>query len=411
MAGEPAYLNHLNRRFNMSNLEKQIISFRVQSFRRIPNPYAKAEDGEKGAEMYVAVCDVKDVPDNFPMETNPREQKMTTSVAKKIKQSLLNTSELNFYLLNRGILLSAKDVSYNNYSNEVTISFENPEVHGNVDGGHTYKTILQCRNQLDSGQQYVKIEILTGIEGIFQSLAAARNTSVQVQDKSIAELEDRFDIIKNALINESFNSRIFFKENDSGDIDVADLLALLNMFNINRYNGMASFPINSYSSKKKCIDLYIADHRQYGESEENPYVKMAGIMPDIFQLYDAIEVNMNKFYRQKNPGGRYGQTKGVQVPKSGQEFRSRFLENVLDASSPNGFIYPILGAFRALVEEEDNRYKWKKNPFAVLEKVGGDLVESTVSMSRSLGNNPQSVGKDPNIWKTLYMTVAFEAMA
>ena len=395
----------------MSNLEKQIISFRVQSFRRIPNPYAKAEDGEKGAEMYVAVCDVKDVPDNFPMETNPREQKMTTSVAKKIKQSLLNTSELNFYLLNRGILLSAKDVSYNNYSNEVTISFENPEVHGNVDGGHTYKTILQCRNQLDSGQQYVKIEILTGIEGIFQSLAAARNTSVQVQDKSIAELEDRFDIIKNALINESFNSRIFFKENDSGDIDVADLLALLNMFNINRYNGMASFPINSYSSKKKCIDLYIADHRQYGESEENPYVKMAGIMPDIFQLYDAIEVNMNKFYRQKNPGGRYGQTKGVQVPKSGQEFRSRFLENVLDASSPNGFIYPILGAFRALVEEEDNRYKWKKNPFAVLEKVGGDLVESTVSMSRSLGNNPQSVGKDPNIWKTLYMTVAFEAMA
>ena len=395
----------------MNSSEKQIITFKVQSFRRIPNPYAKAEGGEKGAEMYIVICDTKDIPDNFPMETNPREQKMTTSVAKKIKQSLLNTSELNFYLLNRGILLSAKDVSYSNYSNEVTISFENPEVHGNVDGGHTYKTILQYRDQLDPSQQYVKIEILTGIEGIFQGLAAARNTSVQVQDKSIAELEDRFDIIKNALANESFRSRIFFKENDTGDIDVADLLALLNMFNITRYNGMTSFPINSYSSKKKCIDLYIADHKQYGESGENPYVKMTGIMPDIFRLYDAIEVNMNKFYRQKNPGGRYGQTKGVQVPKSGQEFRSKFGENTLDSASPNGFIYPILGAFRALVEEADSCYRWKKNPFAVLEKVGADLVESTVSMSRSLGNNPQSVGKDPNIWKTLYMTVAFETMS
>ena len=232
----------------MSNHEKRTLTFKVQSFRRIPNPYLKSEEGEKGAEMYIAICDVKDIPDNFPMETNPREQKMTTNVAKRIKESLLNASELNFYLLNRGILLSAKDVSYSNYSNEMTISFEDSEVHGNVDGGHTYRTILQYRDQLDRGQQYVKIEILTGIEGIFQSLAAARNTSVQVQDKSIAELEDRFDIIKNTLANESYISRVFFKENDTGDIDVADLLALLNMFNITRYNGMVSFPINSYSS-------------------------------------------------------------------------------------------------------------------------------------------------------------------
>ena len=394
----------------MSNQEKKSLTFKVQSFRKIPNPYLKSEEGEKGAEMYVAICDVKDLPDDFPMDTNPREQKMTTNVAKKIKESLLNTSELNFFLLNRGILLSAKDVSYSNYSNEMTISFEDPEVHGNVDGGHTYKTILQFRDQLDKGQQYVKIEILTGIEGIFQSLAAARNTSVQVQDKSIAELEDRFDIIKNTLANENYISRVFFKENDAGDIDVADLLAILNMFNISRYNGMTSFPINSYSSKKKCIDLYISDHKEYEESAENPYVKMMNIMPDIFRLYDAIEVGMNRFYRQKNPGGRYGATKGVQVPKAGQEFRSKFLSNEMEAASPNGFIYPILGAFRALVEEKDGKYCWKKNPFAVLEKVGAELVESTVSMSRSLGNNPQSVGKEANIWKTLYMTIAFEAM-
>lgn len=392
------------------NDEKMNLTFKVQSLRRIPNPYIKAENGEKTAEMYIAICDVKDLPDGFPMETNPREQKMTTNVAKKIRETLLNPMELNFYLLNRGILLSAKDVSYSNYSNELTIGFEDLEVHGNVDGGHTYKTILQNRDQLDFGQQYVKLEILTGVEGIFQSLAAARNTSVQVQDKSIAELEDRFDIIKNALSNESYIGRVFFKENDAGDIDVADMLALLNMFNIDRYSGMASFPTNSYSSKKKCIDLYIVDHKLYGETSANPYVKMTPIMVDIFKLYDAIEVGMNKFYRQKNPNGRYGATKGVVVPKEGQKIKSKFLMNEIDASSPNGFIYPILGAFRALVEEKDGIYCWKKNPFSVLEKLGADMVESTVSMSRSLGNNPQSVGKDQNIWKTLYMTIAMESM-
>ena len=48
------------------------------------------------------------------MATNPREQKMGTSVAKKIMESLLKTSEPDFYLLNRGLVISAKDVHYDN---------------------------------------------------------------------------------------------------------------------------------------------------------------------------------------------------------------------------------------------------------------------------------------------------------
>ena len=74
------------------------LKFKVASFRKIPNPYLKnAEDGEKDATTYIAVCDVKDLPDNIPMETNPREQKLNTSVAKKIRTTLLDQNELNFY--------------------------------------------------------------------------------------------------------------------------------------------------------------------------------------------------------------------------------------------------------------------------------------------------------------------------
>lgn len=386
------------------------ITFPVQSFRKIPNPYLKEEEGGKDANMYIAICDVKLLPSDFPMETNPREQNLNTNVAKKIKSSLLDTSALDFYLLNRGILLSAKSVSFNNYSNEITVVFEDFDVHGNVDGGHTYRTILQQRDILDFNQQFVKLEILTGVEDIFQRLAAARNTSVQVQDKSIAELEDRFNIIKSALAAQSFMSRVYFKENDCGDIDVADLLSILMMFNIDRYPGLESFPTIAYSGKKRCIDMYIQDHKDYGESLDNPYMKMREIMPDIFKLYDAIENNMSAFYRAKNPSGRYGSTKGVIIPKTGTTLKTKFMENDLDVQTPNGFIYPILGAFRALLTVQDGKYVWKTNPFAILDKVGPDLVESTVSMSRALGNNPQSTGKDVNLWKTLYMTVAFSAI-
>lgn len=393
------------------NDEPLTLTFKVESFRKIPNPYLQTEGKDDPSNMYIAVCDVMDIPDNIPMSTNPREQKLTTNVAKKIKDSLLSPQEYNFYLLNRGLLLSAKDVTYNNYANEITVVFEDFDVHGNVDGGHTYKTILGNRDLLNKGDQYVKIEILTGIENIFQNLAAARNTSTQVEDKSIAELENRFEIIKNVISTEPFSSRVFFKENDVGDIDVMDILSILNMFNIERYNSMEVFPITSYSGKKKCIDFYIKSHKEYGESIENPYVAMKPIMIDIFKLYDEIECKMCSFYKKKNANGRYGSVKGTIIPKNNAYLKSKFYQKNVEVGSPTGFIYPILGAFRSLIRKNDKgEYYWITNPFKVLEKVGADLVGTTVERSRSLGNNAQSVGKDNGNWKTLYMTVLLNSM-
>ena len=45
------------------------LKFKVESIRKIPNPYLSKEDGEKKAMMYMAICDVKNLPDNIPMET------------------------------------------------------------------------------------------------------------------------------------------------------------------------------------------------------------------------------------------------------------------------------------------------------------------------------------------------------
>lgn len=61
------------------------LTFPTQSFRRIPNPYTKLENGNREANMYMAICDVKSIPDSIPMGTNPREQNLNTNVAKKSK--------------------------------------------------------------------------------------------------------------------------------------------------------------------------------------------------------------------------------------------------------------------------------------------------------------------------------------
>lgn len=394
--------------------DEKFLTFKVESFRKIPNPYQQKDLEKKKdqdyPQMYFAICDVKNLPDDIPMATNPRNQAMGTSVAKKIKQTLLNTSDPVFYLLNRGMVISANSVHYDNNSGNLSISFKDYDLHGDVDGGHTYKAILEKRDMLNFNDQYVKLEILTGIEDIFQSLAAARNTSTQVQDKSIAELEDRFDMIKDTIKNEPFSSKVYFRENDKGDIDVADIISILTLFNIDRYSDMNSFPIVAYSGKKKCIDYYIEAHKSYGETKDNPYYKMRSIMIDIFKLYDMLEKNMGNYYKQKYSSGRYGSIKGVASPKGDFKFKSKFYKEELDYQSPSGFLYPILGSLRALIKEEANTYIWKKDPFVILDKLGKELVETTIERSRTLGNNPQAVGKDVGNWKTLYMTVALEIL-
>ena len=308
------------------------LKFKVESFRKIPNPYVSKEDGNKDAMMYIAICDIKNIPENIPMDTNPREQKLTTAVPKKIKASLLDETNLSFYLLNRGLCISADKVTFNNYTNEISVLFSDEDYHGNIDGGHTYKVILENKDKIDEGKQFVKIELLTGVEDIFQNLAAARNTSTQVQDKSIAELENRFNIIKRAISEETYANDLYFKENQDGSIDVADVIAILNMFNIDLYPDMEKFPITSYSGKKKCIDTYIKYHKEYGDNKNNPYVKMEAIMKDIFKLYDHIELHMGSYYKEKSPGGKYGLTKGVAVAKNGNLFKTKFYKKDMEYS-------------------------------------------------------------------------------
>lgn len=48
------------------------------------------------------------------------------------------------------------------------------------------------------------LEVFTGVEDILFDLARSRNRSTQVKEKSLANLEGKFDFIKESLKNEEF---------------------------------------------------------------------------------------------------------------------------------------------------------------------------------------------------------------
>lgn len=374
-------------------------------FRRLPNPFEEYVNSKKTPEIFEVLIDINDLPDDMNFKTNPRYQNMKTKVVKKIKESL-ETDDKSFHLKNRGILLSAKSVKYDSVNNEVKILFEDENVHGNVDGGHTYHAILDVRNKI-AHTHFVKLEIMTGIEDIFEDVAAARNTSVQVQDKAIAELKKQFDFIKNMIKDEPFADKIGYKDNDDKDIEVLYIISILFMFNIDRFKNDTMVPVNACSSTQNCMKDFLESCSKYKDNlKENPYYRMKNIVVDIFKLHDKIQEEMCKYYQEYyGKGAKYGAVKGVQVLEKG---KTTFYENEMNYFTPKGFIFPILGSLRALVEEYDGIYRWKENPYDVLERLGGSLVGETIDRCRSLGNNPASVGKDSGHWKQLYRNVLMD---
>ena len=111
--------------------------FDAKCFRMLPNPYGDAEI--VGSPVtYEAYVEIQKLPDNFPMKTNPREQNLNTKVSKTIRESI-NTLDETFHIKNRGIVLSAKSVSYDQKAKKMTIVMDDEEVHGNIDGGTPIK--------------------------------------------------------------------------------------------------------------------------------------------------------------------------------------------------------------------------------------------------------------------------------
>lgn len=380
-------------------LEKTMV-VKDSSFRKLDDPF---ENGK--SRKYVFYVKVDDVAEGIPMTTNPRDQKLTSNVAKAITDSL-TSNDGYFHLKNRGIVVSAQKVNYNNKTGKVTIYFENTQYHGNIDGGHTYKIV--CDHKGENLDQYVQFEIMTGVEDIIENLAEARNTSVQVDEKSMAELAQKFDPIKEALEGMPFYRRIAFRQNQSSVdeetgrnekmIDAREVVAIINMFNVDKFTG-SNHPIQAYSSKAKMLSIYLSDVESYR--------KYVNIIPDIFDLYDGIEQEFAKAYNEA--GGKYGRKKYSGFKDGNVIAKSKFGLHELQYKIPDGIMYPVVAAFRSLVKfnESTGKYEWNSgvNPLKIWDKCKTELASKVMSFASSIGDNPNAVGKDRNVWDLAYMTV------
>lgn len=383
--------------------------FKPEISRQFPDPMNKSSNGEPiNIVHHLLTINANQMPDGIPKTPNPREQNTNKAIYRDVRASLDNADEPSFHLKNIGITAFAKRVEYSANKELVSVSFD--EGHGIVNGGHTYEIIQESKADGTCPDcQFVKLEILTGVPAdLMSDMAGGLNTSVQVDDASLLNLEGMFEWVKEELKGTSYSDEISYKQNEDGAFHIRDILGIMTLFNVE----LIEYPIHpkeAYTSKAKCLDLY----------QENPesFKMLRPILKDILQLYDYVQ-NSKTLYNQKY-GGRAGGMKGVFATKSERSktpFRFIFSGEERKEKMYDGALYPMLGAMRYLVERKpgENEYSWKLKSFDEVkkhfDKVAPQLMMATYNTSLTYGRKPNSIGKDDNHWGNLYKEVALELL-
>lgn len=393
---------------------------------RVPSEHYRKIEIEKGIRIHHAYPTIASyLAGQFSdwEDVNPRshgENMLEGFVPSAIKETITD-DPLNFYLANRGVTILAQAVHYEKESQECTIEFTDKTLHGVVDGGTTNAVVAALQRQAAKDaavsdyqslspeqippehlQARIHLEIIVNVEKFerIKILASGRNTSKQVKQFSLADFGNEFQWIKNELEKPKgkFKGKVGYEENATADIDVREVLSILTLFHPD-YDERGTAPTVAYSSKG------VMDRRMVNPKTAPGYKSLAPIMEDILDLHDYVYLNFENAYLSIKKNGklvargskenRIFPRRKEKLPLSGKE---------AECFVPNGVLYPLLAALRALVSHKSGQAKWLLDPKNFFTNFGHILVGTLFDHfeNSGIGGNPQTLGKTKSVYTALH---------
>jgi hypothetical protein len=394
---------------------------RVKEARRIHDPNFPE------AVEHIFTVSALDLPQDLPLGANPREQNTNKQVYREVRDSLLNESdgEPNAFLgKNLGIFACAESVEkVQDSDDEYILAFGEGDsvlngLDGILNGGHTATIIWdnqpELHRKLDRGQdlrQFVRLYVRVGYpRPVLAEMAGTLNTTVQVQQYSLAEHQDRFEWLHKVLDGKPYSDKIAFKENVNAPYFVTDILSILELFNTTAYpNVKGSHPTGAYREKSQILKRYL---REGGQEQ---YERLAPILPDILELHDIIAMEgrdkYNQYYREDDPNRSRG--RGADLAwvenRDKKAFEFPFIGDTGDHRLNRAAIFPALAAFRWMVDDSGSAIKWKDS-FSSVKKVwddaGPEMMKLTQDTSIENGRKTLAIGKSATHYNALHSAVA-----
>ncbi len=384
--------------------------FRVHSLRKFEDPTGKIDRRE-------LIVSLDQYPHDFGLGPNPRRPDPKHRVAKDIRETLRQDGG-NFHLLNRGITVLAKGVEYDGKTERVRLTFHETEEeesqYGILDGGNTNAQINDWRRDLpeesaadEMKSRFVNMQIMvprtpiltTEVAGLLNDIKEARNNSVQVKQKSLADARRHFDLLKEVLADEPYFNEISWREGDKGSIDVLQVVTLLMLL----YPPFADDapdkePNGAYGRKEKCLEYFLG----YSDSRPEDLERWLHVIPALLRLFDEMQISFPGYL-----GGRFGKIAEVRIyderlyEKGSKKYRkspskSQFLARDMKYEYPTGWLYPLLAGFRILTgPTATGAVVWKRDPFEFWKKHGPEICSRYEPHLKSVGYETKRIATSP----------------
>lgn len=371
----------------------QTVTFKSAfSPRRSPDPV------NPSIEWYQLLCDVREMPTDLPLDANAREPNINRAKYRDIRASLLGTdgSVVPFHQKNKGITILVESANKDGDELHVTI----PNDYGVTDGGHTLELIKEEQGNPELPERvYVPVTVRAGtpVDWV-PEISGGLNTALQVKDMSLDNLAGRFDWLKKLLRDEPYYDQIAWRENEEGQVDAREIIAILNLFNVKRFGDDSSDqPVESYSKKGSVLSRF----EQYPEE----FQFLSPVIRDILRLHDIVRYESKTIYNAE--GGKFGGL-GIVESRKRDEYEALFTGGTSRLRLTTAALYPILASLRVFVGEEDGEAIWRGGFDRVREAWeanGADLIRIVHNQHAELGRNPNKLGKSKPVWEQCHQKV------
>lgn len=366
----------------------------------------------KGARTIYALVQLTDLP-QLPLDPDPRVPKQRGPVVNRISKSVV-AEKGTFHLLNRGITVSAETAEYDTRTGILRLNLpDDSDAYGILDGGHTDYAIRTTVSGMtderrDLLEEFVRLEIMVGIESHLADIAEARNYSQSLKEYTLDNYRGEFNWLLEAL-GPGYREYVKASENDEQPVSVVDVIQILSAVNPYLFPETKA-PVEAYKNAGKCLEWFTHSQDAYG------YKKMESIALTVLKLYDYCRLRWKDAYNQPDDTGRrgkFGRKAEASIRKRGRQALSTFYfyqQNGQPAQGEypveKGLALPLLSGFRALLlEDSAGQINFYTDPFNFFDEYGKKLVSVIMTASDNAGNNPQIVGRDPQVYHNMYSEV------
>ena len=372
-------------------------------------PFSQIIPGRKGPKETNVMIHLKDMPSKLAdwLLVNLRSPTKNT-----VWQDIFHTATEEpgeFFLKNGGIEISAADVTVK--GKQVTFTLKDKNLHGLVDGGHTFDAVMKALKYLAAaelavGEGYVSVKILTGLtqDEVHQRSQGGNNRTKAKLSSKLNQV-GYFDGIKAAMKDAVGADEINYFEGDSGKVPIADVVGRLLVF------APKYLTRNEFGS----FDSQPARLVSRGESALKEWQTMmdAGVLgpviantPEILQLYERIAVAVPEAWRASKPKGRGKRLYG-RVLVERQKFSNDVLQKFffIEVTKPSQgvshyLLYALLSSFRANVDpwsrQRKSGFEWRMSNGVLIEKGLHHAIDDIAQAYESAVKN-----KKDSLWNTV----------